>query len=545
MNFVKPDGFSPAAAAARARLAGEWADGGFHDGTTLPQAIDRALPRGGGRVIVESKIHPVEMSGVQLNQMALEWAAAIQAVGLGRGDVFAAQLPMGPEAMALSIGAFRAGVILAPIVPSQGVREVRFVLEQSKAKALVVAEAWRNRRGDDTLEFVSDLRSLEHRIVLGETTRRDACNAATFLGAKRAFVPPQLDANDACLILYTSGTTSQPKGVVHSHGTILAVFKASLQMDRALQPTAYLANPSMGHVGGIIQPLTFILTNATMVTMDQWDGETAAALIERYKAQFMGGAPIFLRSTREAALRNGHDISSLRLVLFGGTSIMPTPIEECDAAGIRGFRCYGSTEHPYASQSRPSQPLVVRARTDGHAMPGTKILLVDDNGMAVPEGEAGEIALIGPQQFLGYFDPALNAEHFLPNGAFLTGDIGRMDQDGNLTVMDRKKDIIIRGGENISSKEVEDALTTLSGVVEAAAVAMPDARLGEKVCAYVVSQGAAPPTLEVVAAHFASLGIARYKTPERLVLVDDFPRTASGKIKKNELRDALRSEAAQ
>ena len=346
-------------------------------------------------------------------------------------------------------------------------------------------------------------------------------------------------------MLYTSGTTSQPKGVVHSHNTILATFEASLQADPALQPTAYLANPSVGHVGGVIQPLIAILTNATMVTMDQWDGQTAAALIARHSAQFMGGAPIFLRSVREAAALDGHDISSLRSVLFGGTAITPTPIEECDDVGIRGFRCYGSTEHPYASQSRPSQPLAIRARTDGHAMNGTRILLVDENGASVANGETGEIALIGPQQFLGYYDAALNAEHFMSNGAFLTGDVGRMDRDGNLTVMDRKKDIIIRGGENISSKEVEDALATVPGVIEAAAIAMPDSRLGEKVCAYVVSQGPAPPTLESIASHFASLGIARYKTPERLVLIDDFPRTASGKIKKNELRNALRIEVAQ
>ena len=163
---------------------------------------------------------------------------------------------------------------------------------------------------------------------------------------------------------------------------------------------------------------------------------------------------------------------------------------------------------------------------------------VDDHGADVPLGEEGELAVRGPERFIGYADPALNAASFLAGGWFLTGDIGRIDADGYVTITDRKKDIIIRGGENISSREVEDLLLTLPGVREAAAIGWPDAALGERVCAVLRVEGEGP-TVEAVSAAFRALGVARHKTPERIELVEEFPRTPSGKVQKAELRARL------
>jgi non-ribosomal peptide synthetase component E (peptide arylation enzyme) len=184
-----------------------------------------------------------------------------------------------------------------------------------------------------------------------------------------------------------------------------------------------------------------------------------------------------------------------------------------------------------------------RHRTDGRVTDGNEVRLVDDEGADVPPGAEGEIVARGPRQFAGYRDAALDAEAFLPGGWFRTGDIGRFDADGYLIITDRKKDIIIRGGENIASREVEDLLILHPGIAEAAVCAAPDPLLGEQVCAFVVPRPGAHIDLDAVRTHFAGLGVARHKAPERVETVTDLPRTPTGKVKKTELRALLRTEA--
>jgi acyl-CoA synthetase (AMP-forming)/AMP-acid ligase II len=191
-------------------------------------------------------------------------------------------------------------------------------------------------------------------------------------------------------------------------------------------------------------------------------------------------------------------------------------------------RCYGATEGPSVTATTADDPLELRALTDGRPIGGSQIRTVD-----------GEVAVLSPESFVAYDDPKANAEAFTADGWFLTGDIGVIDKNGCLTITDRKKDIIIRGGENISSKEVEDVLARHPAVVEAAVVAAPDDVYGERVAAFVVAS--APLTLDDVRAHFEHAGVARQKTPERLELVDDLPRTPAGKVRKPELRALLRT----
>jgi non-ribosomal peptide synthetase component E (peptide arylation enzyme) len=208
-------------------------------------------------------------------------------------------------------------------------------------------------------------------------------------------------------------------------------------------------------------------------------------------------------------------------------------------AGIVSWRTYGSTEHPVLSSGTPDDPEAKRHGTDGRVTDGNEVRLVDDAGTDVPEGE---IVARGPRQFAGYRDPALDADAFLPGGWFRTGDIGRLDSDGHLIITDRKKDIIIRGGENIASREIEDLLTLHPAITEAAVCAEPDPLLGERVCAFVLARQGAHIDLDTVRDHFSGLGIARHKTPERVEVVADLPRTATGKVKKAELRALVRTE---
>jgi non-ribosomal peptide synthetase component E (peptide arylation enzyme) len=204
-------------------------------------------------------------------------------------------------------------------------------------------------------------------------------------------------------------------------------------------------------------------------------------------------------------------------------------------------RSYGSTEHPSTTGSRHEEPAAKRHYTDGHPLLGVEVKLVDEEGSEVGPGRRGEILSRGPDCCAGYTDPALTGSAFDAEGWYATGDVGILDEDGYLTIVDRKKDIIIRGGENISALEVEEQLLRIPGVAEAAVVAAPDARLGEHVCAFVRPlEGAEPVGLDDVRIHLEKAGLARQKWPEELHLVEELPRTPSGKVKKFVLRQRLR-----
>jgi acyl-CoA synthetase (AMP-forming)/AMP-acid ligase II len=213
--------------------------------------------------------------------------------------------------------------------------------------------------------------------------------------------------------------------------------------------------------------------------------------------------------------------------------------------GISIIRSYGSTEHPSTTGATHDEPRVKRNTTDGRPLPGVEIRLVDEQGQDVPAGTPGEILSRGPDRFVGYVDASLTPEVLDADGWYRTGDIGVLDADGWLTITDRKKDIIIRGGENVSAAEVEELLVRLPGVAEVAVVAAPDPRMGERVCAvFRMQDGGAAPTVEAMRRHLDAAGLARQKWPEQIERVDDFPRTPSGKIKKVVLRADLRVRGA-
>ena len=235
------------------------------------------------------------------------------------------------------------------------------------------------------------------------------------------------------------------------------------------------------------------------------------------------------------------DLSSLAAYSMGGTGVTPEHVAAADRAGFAGSRSYGLTEHSTVSVGWRDMPFEQRAQTDGRVQPGSEVRIVDELERELPRGSDGEILVRGPELFIGYTDAALNAQAFTTDGWFRTGDIGRFDSANCLTLTDRKKDIVIRGGENISSQEVERVLATHPAVQDVAVVAQPDPRYGEKVCAFVVLHSGGSLDLAGVQQHFAAAGVARQKTPEGLHVVNELPRTASGKVKKGELRERARA----
>jgi acyl-CoA synthetase (AMP-forming)/AMP-acid ligase II len=238
------------------------------------------------------------------------------------------------------------------------------------------------------------------------------------------------------------------------------------------------------------------------------------------------------------------DLSSLREYGVGGASVPPTVVERAHQHGIVAFRAYGSSEHPSISGGSAYDALDKRAHTDGRLLDGVEVRIVDRTLADLPPNHEGEILSRGPELFAGYRDPALDDDAFLPGRWFRTGDVGTLDADGYLTITDRRKDLIIRGGENLSSKLIEDILTEHEAVAEAAVVAAPDPLYGERVYAFVVLRPGAELSLTDVRAHFSVSGTARQLTPERLEVVDSLPRTATGKVRKADLRQRLCGAAA-
>jgi acyl-CoA synthetase (AMP-forming)/AMP-acid ligase II len=272
---------------------------------------------------------------------------------------------------------------------------------------------------------------------------------------------------------------------------------------------------------------------------DVWDPAAVLRAMLEGSLSSGSGAPYFLTSLLDHPDFSRAHLEHLRFAVLGGASVPLAVSERAEQLGISIVRGYGSTEHPTVTACMHHEPRAKRLLTDGHPLPGVELRLVDDAGCPVETGEWGEVQSRGPDLFAGYTDAALTAAALDAEGWYSSGDVGVLDADGYLTITDRKKDIIIRGGEKVSSAEVEACLLQLPGIAEVAVVPVPDPRLGERGCAFVRAlPGASAPDLEAIRAHLARIGLARPKWPEELRLVDDFPRTPSGKIRKQRLRDA-------
>ncbi|KMS53291.1 AMP-binding protein [Sphingobium cupriresistens] len=493
---------------------------------------------------VSSQVRAGTQRLAQLHEQGLRFGEHLRAHGIGPGDIVAVQLPAWIEWMIAAVGIAHAGAVLLPVVSIYGAKELRFILAQSGAKLIVTPDRWRKADYAQTLAEVGRLPALATHVMIGDaapgTVPWEAMLAPIAVGPAAPRSPDAL-----ALLVYTSGTTADPKGVKHSARTILSEIDAVAWSRRDLGAEVAFCPWPPGHVAGALQLMRFLVTGTPVVLMDQWEPGEAAMLVEKYRIVSSSFTPFHLSGLLDAAERDGRDLSSLRSCMVGAAPVPPTLITRCSAQGLKTYRCYGSSEHPTVTTGHPDDIMEKRLTTEGLPMRGTELDFVDDDGQRVPEGMEGELVVRGPELFLGYLDDSLNSAAFLPGGWFRTGDIGRLDQDGFLMITDRKKDVIIRGGENISSREVEDLLFAHPAIAEAAVVAAPDERMGEIVCAYVVPRPGASVDLESVRTHFAQAGIARQKTPERLIVVDDFPRNSTGKILKHELRAQARAQAGK
>lgn len=427
-------------------------------------------------------------------------AGALIDAGVGPGAVVTSRLPNGLEAVALCLAVCRVGAVHNPVVATHSEKELRATAADARS-ALVVD-------GPD------------HDVL-----RRPARDPA-----------PVSDPHAPRFLLSTSGSTARPKGVQHSDTTLLAECAAQAGFHRLTDDEVFIVPSSVAHVSGLIYGVLLpVMLGATTVLIAKWDPGEFLALAEAERATFCGGAPVFLAGAADHPDVARRDLSSLAVFPVGGADVPPELVRRAARLlGVRTGRGYGSTEFPsITSTAGPDTPDDRRATSDGQPIGANQVRIRD-----------GEIEATGPELFLGYRDRSLDAEAFTDDGWFRTGDLGVLDAEGYLTVTGRRKDIIIRHGEKISARDVEERIGAHGGVRDVAVVAVPDARTGERACACIVPTDLTnPPTLAELNAFLEANGLSRRKLPEQLAVLDRLPVTAAGKTDKHALRSRLASVA--
>ncbi|MBY6682302.1 AMP-binding protein [Rhodococcus sp. BP-316] len=462
-------------------------------------------------------------------------ALSLQRLGVSRDSVVSFQLPNCVEAVIVFHAVMKLGAVANPIVPIYREQEVSFILDQSGAAVVFVMDSRGNR--DVESMYSSPIFAAVDVVVVGSARWNDMI---TVTDVEVEVEGVGVDPDDVCLLLYTSGTTAEPKGVLHSHNTL--VFENRSMVDWfGLGPDDVVFNPSpVTHVTGINCALTLpFLLGIPVVLQDRWDSDVALARILAERASFMIFSTPFLRGLVNAATRANTSTPSVRYVVCGGADIPDSlATAATDTLGTT-VRMFGATEGPSATCSTTSDSLHTRTRSDGRPIAPTDVL-VDGTDRS---SSVGEILWRGPDTFLGYLDASLNEAAFTQDGFFRTGDLGRFDDDGYLHVVGRIKDIINRSGEKISAYSVESLLSQHPHVSEVAIVAGPDPVTGERGCAFVVPEAGTSIDLAEVQAFLESHKIARQRFPESVFVVDSLPKTPSGKIQKFALREWTRDRA--
>ncbi|AKK25469.1 AMP-binding protein [Mycobacterium sp. EPa45] len=466
--------------------------------------------------VVHSASNPFVGTFGQVDLLARRLAAGLQRRGIGPADIIAFQLPNWVEAAVTFWAAAYLGAIAVPIVHFYGPREVGHILRESRADVFVTAARFGRMVHDPTISAGVPIVA-----VVGRTF--DALLADHPLPG-----PLPCDPTGPAIVAYTSGTTSAPKGVVHSHQSIGFEVRqlAAVQAEDRGRP---LTVAPVGHFMGMLSAFLLPLCDGTPINLlDAWEPGRVLELMSSHQVSLIGGAPYFVTSLLEHPSFTPRHLPQMRYAGLGGAPVPRTVVERLAEQGITVFRSYGSTEHPSVTASQPHDDADTRLYTDGRPLTGVELRLAED----------GEILTRGPDLCIGYTNEELTRQAFDAQGWYRTGDIGVLDEHGCLSITDRKSDLIIRGGENVSAAEVEEVLRSFPRLADVAVVAVPDAALGERAGAVVqMVPGAPHPTLEAVRAHCERSSLSRQKWPEYIIPSEVLARTATGKLRKQHIRE--------
>lgn len=526
----------------RYKRTGAWKD------VTLADCARRQAERAPDRTAVVEGERSASFGALLAEAQQL--ANAFDVMGLKPGNVISYQLPNWTETMVINVAACLAGLVVNPIVPIYRESEVRYILADCRSRVLFIPERFRNF---DYPAMAARLRpqlpALGDVVVVrgeGEGCRR--YDDVLAYGPREPAAERWVDPDAVKLVLYTSGTTGNPKGVLHSHNTIMAEIDAVIDFWGIQEHDVVLMPSPVTHITGYLYALEIAFAaGVKVVFMERWNVTEAVDLIARHGVSFSVGATPFLKElTAEVESRN-LALPSLRRFMSGGAPVPPEVIYRANQAvpGCMAFRVYGSTEAPTVTLGiRGRDEAELGATTDGRIVNHEVRLCDPQTGIPMGPDQEGEICTRGPEMMLGYTDPQQTRESFDADGYFHTGDLGYYVSGDYLCVSGRKKDLIIRGGENLSPKEIEDVLHRHPDIQEVAIVAIPHERLGEGVCACVIAREGRQIDVPTLAAWLELAGLARQKFPERVELMQDLPRTVSGKVQKNVLRDTIAAKMA-
>lgn len=466
-------------------------------------SLDVVLAKAGDRadLLVDGD---VRLGTTEVNDRVARLAGGLRARGVRRRDVVAWQMANRHEAVLLYRACWRLGAVAAPVHHQAGPAEVEQMLGQVDPRLVVGPR---------------DVGALLDAEPVTESAARPA---------------------DLAAVLFTSGSTGGHKGVLHTNRGLACKALLMQRVHGLSRDDAVLMPAPLAHISGLLNGvLNPGVAPMKTVLMAKWDPEVALEVVERERITFMIGPPTFFVSMMDAAGFSPARVASIRLLSCGGAGVTPAFVEAAAYAfGAVVKRTYGSTEAPTVTTSHAGDDPVRARETDGRPTGEAELRVVDpDAGRAVGPGEAGELWLRGPELFVGYVDPNQTREAHARGGWYRTGDLATIDEDGWLTIVGRRKDVIIRGGENVSASEVEVVLEAHPAVSQAVAVGYPDHRLGERVAAFVVA--AEPFDLGACRAWFDRQGVARFKTPERVIQVDALPLMAAGKPDRTALRERL------
>lgn len=477
-----------------------------------------------------------EVTAAGLRDESERAAAGLYALGVHEGTVVAWQLPTTREAVVVSCALARLGAVQVPVIPILRHREVSLICRQTGAELLVTPGRW---RGFDYEAMAADISAP---LRCGQVVVEGRGVPAGDPGSLPA--PPTGAGDPVRFVYYSSGTTAEPKGGRHTDATVMATANGVLA-NMGVDGHDCIPIPfPFTHIGGMVWLTAALHSGARVVLVELFDPETSPGFIARHRPTLLGSALPFFRAYMAAQRRHGDEplFPSLRAFVGGGA---PKPAEtHAELKSIFGVGIlsgWGLTECAIATASCPDDSDEELATTEGRPSPGVDVRVVGQDGSDLPPGAEGELRVRGPQMIVGYVDSRLDADAFDERGYLRTGDLSVIGPRGHVRITGRLKDIVIRNAENVSVKEVEDALYTHPAVADVAVVGVPDPRTGERACAVVVPRPGWTVTLETLATHCRRLGMANQKIPEQLELADALPRNALGKVLKDELRRRLRA----
>jgi acyl-coenzyme A synthetase/AMP-(fatty) acid ligase len=539
--------------------AGLWTTDTFHD--LLVRRVednpDRVFATDGTR----------SMTFRQLFDAAQRLAVGLHRRGWRAGDTAAVQLPSWVEFIQVLAALSRLGVTAVPIMPIYRREEVGYVLSNAGIRGVFTPATFKKfsyldmyldlRRDHSDLEIVvtrpggvaEDIAEADDAVFTLQSLEADTDDGSA---REELAAPPGPD--EPFVIVYTSGTTSRSKGCVHTFNTYCSGARALIAPFGYTEADVQFGPSPVAHTTGLVTSVLLpMLTGASTHLMAEWEPARGIEEIQRFGCTAAVTAPTFLHTLLAEYDPERHDLSSLRLWVCAGAPIPAAVVERANAAlpNVKVLSLYGRSENLVTTSCSVDDDVSRALTSDGKALPGAEVRIVDLQGNEVPRGTEGDIAYRGPAHMIEYLaNPDETAALFTADGFSMSGDLGRMTEDGYVRVTGRTKDIVIRGGMNISVREIEDALADHPDLLASSCVGMPDERLGERVCCYVVTApGHTTPTVEGLRDFLLAHGMPIQKTPERVVAVDALPMTATGKVLKHELRKdiahRLEAEAAR